>query len=64
MMGKILYTNPIFKLVEMSNHLKSFRPFKICYYLQMIFPKNHITHRFPRKLTDSSAGPKDYWSLL
>ena len=45
-MRKILLTNPIFKMVKMSNHFTSFRPFKICYYLQSKFPSKNITHGF------------------
>ena len=33
-------------MVNMSNHFKSFRPFKICYYLQLKFLNNNITHEF------------------
>ena len=31
------HTNPIFKMVKKSNNSKYFRPFKICYYLQLNF---------------------------
>ena len=33
-------------MVKMSNNFKFFRPFKICYYLQLKIPNNNITHWF------------------
>ena len=47
--------------VKMNNHFKSFRPFITCYYLQLKFPNNSITHGFLKKLMDSSTCPKAYW---
>ena len=39
-------SNPILKMIKISNHFKSFKPFKISYYLQLKFPNNNITHGF------------------
>ena len=41
-------------MIKMSNNFKSFRSFKICYYLQLKFPNNNITHGFP----------KNWWILV
>ena len=48
-MRKILHNNPMFQMVKISNYLKSLRPLKIYYYLQLKFPNNNITHGFPKK---------------
>ena len=63
-MWKIFQTNPIFKMVKMNNHLKFFRPFRICYYLQLKLLNNNITQEFLKNWQILSTIPKAYWSLL
>ena len=45
-MRKILDTDPIFKMVKMSNHFELFGPVKICYYVQMKLLNNNMTQGF------------------
>ena len=45
-MRKILNTDPIFKMVKVSNHFELFRPFKICYYVQLKLLNNNMTQGF------------------
>ena len=50
-------------MVKMSNYFKSFRTFKIFYYLQLKFLNKNITHGFKKKWW-ILVQAKSFWSLL